>query len=95
MKKRTYKTLEEFDEILGFTPEQIAEIKRDSEYFCLLMDLRALRKKLGYTQEELSKKAGIPRPTLSLIENGERNATIKTLSTIAEAMGKKLEIKFR
>ncbi|MDP1854337.1 MAG: helix-turn-helix domain-containing protein [Candidatus Omnitrophota bacterium] len=40
----------------------------------------------GLTQEELAKKAGIPRPNLSAIERGKREITLTTLRSLAAAL---------
>jgi XRE family transcriptional regulator, regulator of sulfur utilization len=49
--------------------------------------IRALRKKLGHSQESLAPKAGITPGTLSLIERGEANPTWGTVRQIAAALG--------
>ncbi|MCA9386199.1 helix-turn-helix transcriptional regulator, partial [Candidatus Dojkabacteria bacterium] len=41
-----------------------------------------------------SQKSGIPRPTISKIESGKRNVTIDTLTALAAAMGKRIELNF-
>ena len=46
-----------------------------------------MRKKMGMTQDELCKKAGISRQTLSDLENVETtNTTTQTLMKIASAL---------
>jgi transcriptional regulator with XRE-family HTH domain len=47
---------------------------------------RALRKKCGFTQEELAKRAEITRESLSRMENG-REAGIYTMARLAKALG--------
>ena len=49
--------------------------------------LEYLRKARGLTQEQLAKIAGLPRTTLSHIESGEGNPSLKTLSKLALALG--------
>ena len=51
-------------------------------------------KSKNYSQDDLAKQSGVPRATISKIENGKRNVTIATLSHLAEALGTKLEINF-
>ena len=41
---------------------------------------------LGQTQVELARKSGIPRPNLSDIEKGKRDATLTTVHKIAQAL---------
>jgi len=49
--------------------------------------IRALRKKLGCTQEEFAAKAGIDRSYYGSIERGEYNLTVDTLGTVAAGLG--------
>lgn len=44
------------------------------------------RTKKGYTQEYLADLAGISRPTMGLIERGERPATVTKIAQIARAL---------
>lgn len=41
----------------------------------------------GFTQQELAKKTGIPRPNLSAIESGKREVSLGTLRALALAFG--------
>ena len=41
----------------------------------------------GLSQEELAKKAGIPRPNLSAIESGKREPSLTTLRALAVSLG--------
>lgn len=41
----------------------------------------------GLTQQQLAKKAGIPRPNLSAIESGKREVSLATLRALAVAFG--------
>ena len=41
----------------------------------------------GLSQEALAKKAGIPRPNLSAIENGKREPSLTTLRMLSLALG--------
>mgnify|MGYP000504436349 FL=1 len=59
--------------------------------------LRALREQIGVTQEELSKKSGVSRPTISAIESNQEYVTTNiTLEKIARAIDFKVsDIFFR
>lgn len=59
--------------------------------------LRALRKQIGVTQEELSRKSGVSRPTISAIESNQEYITTNiTLEKIARAIDFKVsDIFFR
>ena len=49
--------------------------------------IKEVREKLGMTQEELEKKSGVSRVTISGLENGTtRNTTTGTLLKLATAL---------
>lgn len=50
-------------------------------------NLRRMRKARGYSQEELERRSGISRNYISAIERGLRNVTLRTLKTLADALG--------
>lgn len=50
-------------------------------------ELRGLRNKRGYSQEELAKAAGIGKRTLIRIEAGERSMNVGQLYKICRALG--------
>lgn len=52
-----------------------------------LRRLRALRERKALTQEELAKKAGITRATLSRLESGAENPYPSTIRKLAKALG--------
>lgn len=54
-------------------------------------NLEFLRKSRGLTQSKLANASGIPRTTLSYIESGQGNPTLKILSTLASALGVSIE----
>ncbi len=49
--------------------------------------IRSLRKKRGWSQEELAEKAGYHWTYIGGLERGERNATLKVIANIAKALG--------
>lgn len=53
--------------------------------------VRALRKALGLSQEELGKRCGVSRQTINAIEKGDYNPTIKLCLAICHALGKTLD----
>ena len=59
--------------------------------------LRALREQIGITQEELSRKSGVSRPSISAIESNQEYITTNiTLEKIARAIDFKVsDIFFR
>lgn len=77
-----------------FNPKERNTIHNQVEKKLALRALKDLRKNLGITQSTLSEKSGIPRTTISKIENGKRNTSIYKLVQIANALGKDLQISF-
>ncbi len=55
------------------------------------LNVQALRREKGFSQEELSHRADMHQTYLSGIERGRRNASILVLARIAEALGADLE----
>ncbi|MGW2692300.1 helix-turn-helix domain-containing protein [Streptomyces sp. NPDC001296] len=50
------------------------------------VNIRRARQAAQLTQETVALRVGIDRPSIVLIEQGERNATIDTLIRIADAL---------
>ena len=48
--------------------------------------LRAVRREVGLTQEQLAHAAEIDRTFVSLIERGERQPTVRVIFRLAEAL---------
>ena len=53
--------------------------------------LRDIRLDFGYSQEELSFKAGLHRTYISSVERGERNISIVNIQKLADALGLKMK----
>lgn len=54
--------------------------------------IKQLRRKLGLTQTELARRAGIKQGVLSYIENGRtKHPRVDTLAAIAAALGVSIE----
>lgn len=50
--------------------------------------IKAKRMERGWTQQELSEKSGVPQPTISQIEQGNRkHPTHRNIQKIAKALG--------
>ena len=56
--------------------------------------IKALRKKKGYTQKEFADKMKVIQQYISIIESGRENFSVETLASIAKALGKKLMVRF-
>lgn len=50
------------------------------------INVRNLRRKKGWTQEELSYETGVDRGDVSRIESGEANPTLETISYFVAAL---------
>ncbi|MGC2111081.1 MAG: helix-turn-helix transcriptional regulator, partial [Candidatus Korobacteraceae bacterium] len=53
----------------------------------LARNVRALRKKRGWSQEAMAEECGLHRTYVGAIERGERNVTLDTLKQLADALG--------
>ena len=53
--------------------------------------LRNIRLDLGYSQEELSFKAGLHRTYISSVERGKRNISLTNIKKLADALGLKMK----
>ena len=53
--------------------------------------IRALRKALGLSQEELAKACGVSRQTINAIEKGDYNPTIRLCIAICRALNRTLD----
>ena len=59
----------------------------DDERTRLAQNLRELREARSLTQQELSDRSGVPRPTLAHLESGQGNPTLTVLIKVAAALG--------
>ena len=57
--------------------------------------LAQARKKQGFTQGEVAKKADLAWETISRIENGKLNPSLDVLSRVFAAVGKSLSVEIR
>ncbi len=63
----------------------------DDERTRLAGNIRQQRESLGLTQQELSNRSGVPRPTLAHLESGQGNPTLSVLSRVAAALAVGIE----
>lgn len=59
----------------------------DSTQHRIGVEVRSLRARRGMSQEELAKRAGISRVSVSEIENGKRDPGSSTVAKLADALG--------
>ncbi len=89
--KKTTITLKEFNR--GLSPDDRKLIEAEKKYYQVIVALREKRKKMGLTQEGLARLSNVPRTTITKVESGSRNATLQTLMALAQAMGKRVELR--
>ena len=53
--------------------------------------VKEIRLAKGWTQERLANESGLVQEAISRFENGEKGATMGTLSRLATALGKEIE----
>ena len=75
--------------------EKVKKTRIIEPEFQAILALYETRTDLGISQKQLAKISGVRQSNISRIENGTCSPTIKTLSTLAYAMGKTLEIKIK
>jgi transcriptional regulator with XRE-family HTH domain len=63
----------------------------DDERTRLAENLKQQREARGLTQQELSDRSGVPRPTLAHLESGQGNPTLSVLIKVAAALGTGIE----
>lgn len=95
MKKQRPKTAPLKNLSADFTQADWQEVEKEKKYYELVIQLRELRQKVGMTQKELAQRAALPRATVVRVESGRRNATLETLMSMANAMGRDLVVGLR
>ena len=79
----------------GIKIREPQEVKIPPERMKLAQQIRNMRIKLGYTQEDIAKKLGTAQQYVSKIENGHENFSMDTLARIADVFKKGLVIKLK
>jgi len=79
----------------GIKLREPREVKIPSERMKLARQIRSMRMKSGYTQEDIAKKLGTVQQYISKIENGHENLSVDALTRIADVLGKGLIIKLK
>lgn len=69
------------------------QVKTEENKLTSAIAVRNEREIYGWTQQELAEKAGIPQSTIARIESGA-NTSMETISKIANAFGKSVQINF-
>ena len=93
------RTYEEMKAIALSNPVVRAEFERiEREEMPMLDAILKARKEAKLTQEQVAKRMGVSTPVVSRLESalitGKHSPSIATLTRYAEAMGKRLDIRF-
>jgi DNA-binding XRE family transcriptional regulator len=71
-----------------------SEYRRQSERLDAAVALATLRREVGMTQRQLAAATGKAQSTIARIENGAMNPSVGLLGEIADALDRKLEVRF-
>ncbi len=74
--------------IKGFKEDYQKEVAR----LDMIHQIKQARLKKRMTQEGLAKKAGMPQSVIARLESGRQGLSFATISQIATALGKKIEL---
>lgn len=78
----------------GIKIRQFQDMVVSPEREKIAQQIKNLRLNLGYTQKDLAERLGAIQQYISKIENGHENISIDTLKRIADALDKKLIVRF-
>lgn len=92
--KKQYKNFDEFFEESLKNPKLKAEYDRLEPEFAAIMAILEARKKKGMTQAKLAKKMGTKQSVISRVESGRTNPTVGFLQKLADALDRRLIIRF-
>jgi len=70
------------------------DIVIDPEMKAIGDKIRGFRKKLGWIQAELAKRSKLSQQTISFVEKGYTNVSVKTLKRITDTLGLRFVIEF-
>lgn len=66
--------------------------REESERIELARKIRETREKKHLTQEAVAHKASMPQSAIARLESGDHGVSLDTLSRVAHALGKRVEI---
>ena len=70
-------------DIIISKPQTVDRFRREN----IMIRLREIRMKCGFTQKELAKKISVSTKCISMWETGDRNPSISMLKKLAEVLG--------
>lgn len=85
-----YRAVRKNVNIKGFREHKERPLRVDPEIKKLCDQIRDSRQKSGLTQTELAKKAGLSQQSISFVEQGYVNISLRTLKKITDALNLKI-----
>lgn len=95
MRVRASRPFEEYHEEQMGDPAFAAAYRALEPEFQIAREVIRLRLARGLSQEQLAQKAGTGQPNISRLERGTINPSLHFLQKVAEALGAKIEIRFK
>jgi len=95
MRVRASRPFEEYHEEQMRDPAFAAAYRALEPEFQIAREVIRLRLARGLSQEQLAQKAGTGQPNISRLERGTINPSLHFLRKVAEALGAKIEIRFK
>lgn len=94
MKQKQYVNFDEWEKEALKNPKLKAEYDRLEPEFATIMAILEVRKKKGMTQAKLAQKMKTTQSAIARVESGRGNPTIGFLQKLAEALDRRLIIRF-
>lgn len=90
--------MSKIDEYIAKRSQQSAtfaqEYQAANQQLQIGVEVQKLRDTLGMSQREFANLVGKPQSTISRIESGKMNVSMKVLTEIADATNRKIPVKF-
>jgi transcriptional regulator with XRE-family HTH domain len=84
----------EAKKIINKDPEVLKELERLAPFYEIIDQILLLRKERNLTQRELAGLINTTQSCIARLESGNYNPSLQFLQKIADACGKKIEIRF-
>jgi transcriptional regulator with XRE-family HTH domain len=84
----------EAKKIINKDPEVLKELEKLAPFYEIIDQILLLRKEKNLTQRELAELINTTQSCIARLESGNYNLSLQFLQKIADACGKKIEIRF-
>jgi predicted transcriptional regulator len=84
----------EAKKIINKDPEVLKELEKLAPFYEIINQILLLRKEKNLTQRELAELINTTQSCIARLESGNYNPSLQFLQKIADACGKKVEIRF-